>query len=258
MKAARTRSILGPLAARMDPGLNLNPGGFPLLKRTAVAAALMALAAPSAAHAATESLTLPLRAAQGLPRVTATTPIAWNTYYVVTAQGTGSFHKSGVWSHPDRIWADPDGRTAVICGTPEPAPMFGTGGKVGFDPETLFARPASAATCSDEPAPQTTRRFQIFDGSSWFHPTPLDGRHSSPRADHFYAYAFKGRGDVLRFRLLDAPASDNYGEFRLTIRPANASDCAGRAWHNFYAAWGAEEFASQADCEATLGGVQAT
>src|SRR6202000_2805099 len=103
-------------------------------------------------------------------------------------------------------------------------------------------RPVATATCASDPSPRTTRRFQVSNGVDTYHPTPIDGRYTTPRPDHTYTYAVPGANKKVGFQELDSPVYDNYGEFRISTRQAYAPDCAGRAWHNFLYADGLQAF----------------
>jgi hypothetical protein len=222
------------------------------MKFAALAGALLSLAVPAVAQA--ETLTLDMH---DEARLKAQTKLVFQNWYVVTVEGTGSFHYAGTWSHPERIFKKPGSKKqAVVCGTPEAAPMFASpgtkSGPVGFDAETMFARPVAASVCADEPGPRTSRRFEINDGNRWFHPTTMTGRHSSPRADHTYSYAIFGENHRPSFRVRDNPNYDNYGQFKIRIRQAYAEDCGGRQWRNFLYSWGGDGFADEAACVAAL------
>jgi hypothetical protein len=184
--------------------------------------------------------------------VTSPGSLAAGAWYVAEVQGTGSYHKPSMWLHPRTA----SGKPAVVCGTPEAAPLFNTSGaptgKVGFDPETMFARVTKAKTCANDPLPRTTRRFQVNPAHVWRHPTPLTGRQTTPSADHRYEYAIKGVGVPVGFRQLDAPTYDNYGAFHIHLRRATDADCAGGRWRNFEDENGQHGFTSAANCEAAL------
>jgi hypothetical protein len=188
--------------------------------------------------------------------VTGSSPksLASGAWYVVSVQGTASFSKPSQWIHPKKR----HGRPAVVCGTPEAAPLFpspfAATGQVGFDPETMFARITRAGRCAADPLPRTTRRFEIAPGHIFRHPTPLDGRHTSPTPDHAYNYAFQGLGKPLDLREVDRPTFDNYGRFHLVIRPATAADCAGTQYKAFATSLGSQAFPSAAACTTALGG----
>ncbi|HET6508481.1 MAG TPA: hypothetical protein VFG42_16925 [Baekduia sp.] len=178
--------------------------------------------------------------------------LADNVWYVVTAQGTASFSKPSQWVHPKRR----HGRPAVVCGTPEAAPMFpspyAATGKVGFDPESMFARIAGARKCGKDTLPRTTRRFQLSGRSRYHHPTPLIGRQSTPTATHAYDYPELGRGGPLQLREIDLPTYDNYGRFKITTRRATDADCAGTQYRAFTDDHDRRAFATEAACEAAL------
>ena len=224
------------------------------MKFAALAGALLSLAVPAVAQA--ETLTLDISKTHQ-PKAQFK---AWGTWSIVEVQGTGSFHYSSVWSNPQRIFKNAakttTERNAVICGTPEAEPMFPSpgvkNGKVGFDAETLFARPVAEDVCADWPAPMTTRRFEIHDGERWFHPTTLLGRYTSPRADHTYTYALFGEDARPVFRVRDEPTYDNYGRFKIHIRQAYSSDCLNRQWRNFLYGYGGDGFTCEAACVAAL------
>lgn len=178
--------------------------------------------------------------------------VAAGMWYVAEVQGTASFSKPSQWIRPKKRHGHP----AVVCGTPEVAPMFpspyAATGKVGFDPETMFARITKAQKCLGDPLPRTTRRFQINPGHVFRHLTPLTGRQATPAGDHAYAYPFQGLGGRVLFREIDRPTFDNYGRFHIVIRPATAGDCAGAQWRAFAGEDGARSFASEGACEAAL------
>lgn len=186
--------------------------------------------------------------------VTGTSPnsLAAGTWYVAQVQGTASFSKPSQWIHPKKR----HGRTAVVCGTPEDAPLFpspfAATGKVGFDPETMFARITRAGKCAADPLPRTTRRFEIAPGHVFRHLTPLDGRHTAPTPDHTYHYAFQGLGGPLNLREVDRPTFDNYGRFHIVIRPATDGDCTGSQWRTFARSLGQQAFTNEVACEAAL------
>ncbi len=212
---------------------------------TAVTAVLMF---GSAAFAAVpESVTLNMSG----PKLTFTSHLTRGSWYVVTASGTGSFMKPSQWTHP----VVRHGRHPVICGTPESEPLFptvGATGPVGFDPETLFARPTTKRRCLRDPLPRTTRRFQINNGNGFRHPTTLTGRYTIPRPDHTYSYPIVAGRHKLVVRVRDRPRADNYGALQLTLRAADDGDCVSRQWHNFVNSAGNQVFPDQATCEATL------
>lgn len=178
--------------------------------------------------------------------------LANNVYYVVTAQGTASFSKPSQWLYPKKR----RGRPAVVCGTPEAAPMFNSPfaatGQVGFDPEVMFARVTGARRCGHDTLPRTTRRFQLSGKNVFHHPTPLNGRQSTPSADHSYNYPELGRGGPLQIREVDVPTYDNYGRFKVTTRRAVDADCAAGGYRAFTNDRDRRAFADQGACEAAL------
>lgn len=212
----------------------------------AVAATAALMLAPVAGAALPSSATLQMSS----PKITLSGHLG-KKWYVVTASGTGSFFKPGMWANPQVRGRGP----SVICGTPEAAPMFptaGATGPVGFDPETMFARATKKKKCLRDPLPRTTRRFQLNNGSGFRHPTTLTGRYTFPRSDHTYSYPIRGLGHRLTARVKDRPAGDNYGELHIELRRADDGDCAARQWHNFVDSAGNAVFADQAACEAAL------
>jgi hypothetical protein len=154
-------------------------------------------------------------------------------WYVAQVHGTVSFVKPSMWTHP-RL---KNGKPAVVCGTVEASPLFNSAaaqtGKVGVDPEVMFAQVMRSKLCEKDPTPRTTRLFEVLPKHVWRHPTPLDGRHSIARPDHTYSYAIKGLGAKAQFRELDSPTNDNYGSFHISLREATPADCVGNQWKNF-------------------------
>jgi hypothetical protein len=186
--------------------------------------------------------------------VTASSPgsLADGAWYVVQVQGTASFSKPSQWIHPKKRHGGP----AVVCGTPEDAPVFpspyAATGKVGFDAETMFARITRSKNCADDPLPRTTRRFQVSPKHIFRHPTPLEGRQATPVTDHAYSYPVQGLGVPLALRELDRPTYDNYGRFHVVIRRAGDADCTGVGWRSFATENGERAFTGEAACEAAL------
>jgi hypothetical protein len=226
------------------------------MKYVRVAAATLALAATAALMLvpAASAITLPqsLTLKLSSPHATFNGRLTGGRWYILTAAGTGSYFKPGMWTHPLLRHHKP----GIVCGTPEAAPMFpttGATGKVGVDPETMFARLTTRRLCRNDPLPRTSRRFQINNGSGYRHPTTLTGRYTIPRRDHTYSYAIHGLGRRVSVRVRDNIASDNYGAFHLTLRLAVPADCAARQWRNFYNSAGNMMFVSQAACEAGVG-----
>jgi len=226
------------------------------MKYVRVAAATLALAATAAVMLvpAASAITLPqsLTLKLNSPHATFNGRLTGGKWYIVTAAGTGSYFKPGMWTHPILRHRRP----GIVCGTPESAPLFptpGATGKVGVDPETMFARLTTRRRCRQDPLPRTSRQFVINNGSGYRHPTTLTGRYTVPRPDHTYSYAIHGLGRGLSVRIRDRIASDNYGAFHVSLRLAVAADCANRQWRHFYNSAGQMMFADQASCEAGVG-----
>ncbi len=132
--------------------------------------------------------------------------------YRVTVQGTLSFYPQAMWMTP------PAGQ--VVCGTPEPRPMFVLAGQpagpVGFDAETMFALPTGPAHCERLELPRPWKNFQMAAGRRFTHPG--SGTRTTPHRAHRYKYRVRGLGRPLRFRLVDSEATDNYGRLRISVR----------------------------------------
>jgi hypothetical protein len=190
----------------------------------------------------------------GSGSVTTKSPAALTagTWYVAHVRGTASFVKRSMWTHP-RLR---HGKTAVVCGMPELSPISNAPGaetgRVGFDPEVMFAQVMRTKDCRDDPTPRTTRLFEIMPKHVWRHPTPLDGRHSIARVDHTYTYAIKGLGVRAEFREVDRPTDDNYGSFHIVLRTATAADCSQSQWKNYASENGVAAFGNVAACVAGL------
>lgn len=173
-----------------------------------------------------------------------------DTRWVATVQGTVSYYAPSTWETPSSPFR-------VICGTPDlggpmfPSPDKPAGGPVGADPEYLFARPTRRSTCRKDPLPGRWPNFEIKTGNTWGHPPVLGPELLGPTADHTYSYGFVAWGNRAQFRLKDRPrTSDNYGAFKIAIRPATAADCGNEDWKGF-------QYGSQPECEAALGGAPA-
>lgn len=136
---------------------------------------------------------------------------AFDSWYVVTVQGTFSNHAAGNWE---------DGvcEGAALNGPMFPSPGT-TNGKVGKDAEWAFAAPDGASSCG-EPYPQHSTDFRISnDGGVTFpHVEPIDANRA-PRQNHAYRYLIQGTGKEIVFRRLDDNTDDNYGVLRATITP---------------------------------------
>jgi hypothetical protein len=164
--------------------------------------------------------------------------LAANTLYVVTVQGTWS-----AWA-PDLWTGTGFGIPAVVCGTPEAAPMFPSPvgnqtGPVGEDAEVIFAgveRPGCPLT-----PPKEYTGFQMNLGSGFMHYEPYTGATNTPSPNHSYTYIVAGKGSPISFEQVDYPTSDNYGEYQITVTLGTAT-CKKGGWQ----AYGV--FKNQGDC----------
>lgn len=180
--------------------------------------------------------------------VTSTGTIATNKRVVAEVQGTLSYWSKTMMAGSDSHWN-------TICGTPAAAPLFkslGYGsssqGRVGLDPEFIFARPWVAVSCNRRPWPIHWANFEASSTSSnsgYSHPTTL-GPVTAATSDHSYSYPFVGHNSRLYFRLKETGGfGDNYGELHIQLRDAVDADCAG----NGFTLMG---YATQAACTAAL------
>jgi len=164
--------------------------------------------------------------------------------YVAVVQGTFSYYSAINYQVPQSPWT-------IVCGTPLPAPEFGSAGgsgEVGFDSEFIFARPWLPAPCAHAKLPVKWVNFQMNPGTGiWTHPSVLTSAPlTAPTAGHTYEYALASRkAHHVAFRLYDIGTRDNYGSLRISLRHAVPSDCAGGK----YAAYGQ---ASEAVCVAAI------
>ncbi len=133
--------------------------------------------------------------------------------YLVTVRGTLSFYPAPLWLMPQA--------PQVICGRPEPRPLFAAIGQpigpVGFDAETIFALPTTRAHCDGLRLPRRWANFQIAMGRRFTHPRPLPPRGRRVDPSHTYRYRVWGRGRRARFRLVDSHATDNYGQLQIRV-----------------------------------------
>lgn len=173
---------------------------------------------PAGASAASRTETLVLDSHEGTSDgaagpVTTTRPLA-DRRYSVTVRGTFSFYGPEAWAVP-----------AGVCGVPEPRPLLPGGapsGPVGFDAETIFALPATQASCARVRLPRRWANFELALGRGWGHP------RSAVRAGrHAYRYVVRGRRRRARFRLVDSFAADNYGRLEITVRALRRGRAAG-------------------------------
>jgi hypothetical protein len=231
-----------------------------MLRRTSRSAAcllalsglLAGVAGASTSAAPSQDFTLDMyksvKPNQGSVDVSSPEVLTTNKWYIAQVRGTVSFVKPSMWTRPHLT----NGKPLVVCGTPEASPLLNSAGaetgRVGVDPEVMFAQVMRAKLCKDDKTPRTTRLFEVRPKNIWRHPTPLDGRHWIARADHTYSYAIKGLGAKAQFRQLDRPTNDNYGSFHITLRPATTADCAGTRWKNFDNENGRSAFANGIAC----------
>jgi hypothetical protein len=131
--------------------------------------------------------------------------------YFVTVKGTYS---------PWRTFAP----LGTKSGKPEAAPLFaspkGANKEVGADPEFIFAWPqGSSLEKSPEPSPlrNPTVQVSLDGGKTWKHPA---SKAAFDAAGHEYNYELMGDDAALQVRLVDSPASDNYGRLQFVVQPA--------------------------------------
>ncbi|MBV9192779.1 MAG: hypothetical protein JO168_01455 [Solirubrobacterales bacterium] len=151
--------------------------------------------------------------------------------YVAVVRGTVSFYQPMDYLSIQVPWT-------VMCGRPQPAPMFssaGGTGKVGNDAEFLFAQPLSGRPCSAIKLPREYPNFQSNVGKGWTHPN-LVSRSSlrGPTVTHTYEFGLDGQGKQVSFRIIDPDTRDDYGSFRIYLRDAVRSDCAGNGHAAFF------------------------
>jgi hypothetical protein len=152
----------------------------------------------------------PLEATSGEPLDLGT--LLNGSTYLVTVRGTYSAYKSTLMSGGLRGW--------VVCGSPEPAPMFGAGGAVGSDAQYVFARP-QLHRCDPHYALPHPYGMQhpalLFDTGSGFARIAPDSSGYSP--SHTYTYTITGQGQPLQVLLLDTNHTDNYGTLEFDVVP---------------------------------------
>lgn len=117
--------------------------------------------------------------------------------YVIEVEGTFSYWTPVLWG------------MGTPCGTPEPAPMFpsgGVSGPVGADAIWLFAAHGAEPLCTSIPLARTTVEFNT--GSGFTAPVPAQSSYSP---EHVYEFVVIGDGVPLSVRVGDGVHSDNYG-----------------------------------------------
>lgn len=171
--------------------------------------------------------------------------------WVAVVQGTFSYYAPSWYSRPPTNW--------TFCGiADEDGPLFASpdkasGGPVGMDAEFIFGRPGTRKFCRSHSLPMRWPNFEMRTGklSPYEHYSALGPTLYAPTADHTYSYPLVGWGQPAQFRLKDRPrTSDNYGELKISLRPATAADCGNYDFGSF-------GFPDQATCEATLSGTPA-
>ena len=133
------------------------------------------------------------------------------TTFRVEVLGTGSAWRAGQWNN------------GVCKGVPEAAPMYVTAGvangKVGMDPEFVFAVAAGSSLCSKPgPVPFPVSNLQFNTGLLWTEAAAIDRTFS---LGHVYQYLVVGSGNPLGVRWIDTFYPDNYGQYRIRIYPGS-------------------------------------
>ncbi len=111
------------------------------------------------------------------------------------------------------------------CGTAEPSSEFPSPGianePAGDDAQFRFAIPLNPASC---PAlPKKSAFFQVDLGGGWFHPVAISNPtkpskvYKKLKLQHPYLFKFVGEGVAPQFRFVDYHASDNSGQFKITV-----------------------------------------
>ncbi|MBV9820012.1 MAG: hypothetical protein JOZ07_16900 [Solirubrobacterales bacterium] len=208
------------------------------LKRSLVAGGLLlGLLLPSAA-AAKNSQPKPLTMDMYSPLhnffsnpVTSSTALGHHLY-VATVRGSVSFYQP-----VDYI--DPQLPFTVMCGKPQTAPLFASAGGVGpvsNDAAFIFAQPLQGKACSTLKLPAQFPNFQANLGKGgWKHPNLVSQAPlRKPSPTHTYSFALDGQGKAVSFRMIDPDTRDDYGSFKIYIRPAVRSDCAGIGHKAFF------------------------
>jgi hypothetical protein len=174
--------------------------------------------APARADAAPteETLYLDVQRNGGIaPQVTTAQPLEQGRHYVLRISGTLSIWPTFGWGLPTQ------------CGTPEAFPQTPSPGRpngaVGVDAETVFAAAAGPA-CADLELPRSYRSVYhggvfVNGGFGFLRLTPYDGRHTTPTADHSYAYDLRGAGAPLSVRFIARQATDDYGVLTVRVIP---------------------------------------
>jgi hypothetical protein len=165
-------------------------------------------------------------------------------WYVVTVSGAVSYYAA-------HFYKKPEGKYNTVCGNPVHALIPGqdptTTPPAGIDAEFVFARPWKKDKCGKLPVHWSN--FALNTYNWWRHLAPAGPYLTAPNPDHTYSYYVRGEGHAIQFHLSDPPRSDdNYGDLKIVVRKAAASDCVN---------YEALDFASQPECESGMGGAPA-
>lgn len=173
--------------------------------------------------------------------------------WVAVVQGTFSYYAPSLYNAPTAPFT-------MLCGDPiDSGPIFPSPDRpanrpVGMDAQFVFGRPSTRKICNKYPLPSAWRNFEIRTGklSPYEHYAALGPTLTAPTADHTYSYPLVGWGQPAQFRLKDRPrTSDNYGELKISLRPATADDCGNYDYGSF-------GYPDEATCRTALGGGSAT
>jgi hypothetical protein len=144
--------------------------------------------------------------------------------YLITVQGTFSVWYASRWTE-NGVCPDMPAEEAPTWDSPS-LPAGNWNGKVGLDPDYLFAKPQGYG-CPDPytgPIPSTIVQISLEGDSpdKFFHRTPTDPSYNPT---HLYQYRVIGTGQEAFIRFADPNPSDNYGRLRVIVESAatNAS-----------------------------------
>ncbi len=156
--------------------------------------------------------------------VSSPSKLSRNGLYVATVRGSVGFYEAVDYTAIQVPWH-------IMCGVPQPAPMFssaGGSGQVGNDAEFIFALPLVGHSCAKTKLPRAYPNFKANLGHGWIHPNVVS-RHRlvKPSPSHTYDFALTGAGRPVSFRMIDPDTRDDYGSFRIYLRSAVSADCAG-------------------------------
>jgi hypothetical protein len=202
-----------------------------LAKRAILTVAVLVGALVVASSAAAKSASRPLVLDAYSPALKFFTPpvsspskLTRKRLYVATVRGSVGFYEAVDYTAIQAPWR-------IMCGAAQPAPMFssaGGSGPVGNDAEFIFAQPLGGLSCARTKLPRSYTNFQANLGHGWNHPNAVSRqRLVRPNRSHTYEFALTGTGRPVSFRLIDPDTQDDYGSFRIYLRPAVTADCAG-------------------------------